>query len=171
MLNQGEKKGIEIEYFFFIFGLIFAIMILGLWQQMGMGVATERMSELKINTVSQIKNTLLLMQSAPVKTYTCAGLRNCNKVTIYPGYIGIWGPANEYFEEGEYLSDSLVGSMDLYEYNNTCAAQGGGCDLWNKLTGDGYTTPCGSGSQIVFLCFEKVDEMSIHIIGPTGVGR
>ncbi len=153
MLNKSEKKGIEVEYFFFIFGLIFAILILGLWQQMGMGLATQRMSELKINTIAQIKNTLFLMQSAPVKTYTCASLRNCNRVTIHPTYIEIWGPENKRFNEGVYLSDSLVGNMDLYEYTKTS---------WEVLSVDGYTTPCE-----VFLCFEKVDENSIYIIGPT----
>ena len=159
-----KEKGLEIEYFFFIFGLIFAIMTLGLWQQMGMAAATQRMSELKINTVMQIKNTLLLMQSAPVKTSTCVSLRNCNRITIYPTYIGIWGPTNKYFKEGAYLSDSLVGNMDLYEYNETSGK-------FESLGSDGYTTVCGSGNQIVFLCFEKVNKNSIYITKVVGVEK
>lgn len=157
MPDRYKNKGLEVEIFFFLFGLIFAIILLGSWQQMGMSLATQRMSELKINTVMQIKNILLLMEMAPVKTYTCASLINCNRVTIHPNYIEIWGPANEYFKEGSYLSDSLVGSMGLYEYNQTSGN-------WEILSVDGYTTACGS-----FVCFEKVDENSVHIIGSIGV--
>ncbi|RLJ05562.1 MAG: hypothetical protein DRP14_01670 [Candidatus Aenigmatarchaeota archaeon] len=162
MPDRYKNKGLLVEIFFFLFGLLFSILFVGSWQQMGMSMATERMSELKVNTVTQIKNILLLMEIAPVKTHACVSLRNCNKITIHSDYIEIWGPANNYLKEGEYLSNSLVGNLNLYEYNETCAARGGNCDLWNKLTEEGYTTACNS-----FICFEKVNETSIHILSST----
>ncbi len=162
--NKKKLKGIEIEYFFFIFGLMFAIMILGLWQDMGFSMATERMSELKINTVFQIKNILLLMQIAPVETYTCASLKNCNQISIHRNYIGIWGPANDYFDEKEYLSESLVGNMDLYNYNEDSEA-------WELISNEPYVTSCGSGNQIFFICFLKSSEDSIYISKLVGVEK
>ncbi|MCK4730758.1 MAG: hypothetical protein KAT28_05565 [Candidatus Aenigmarchaeota archaeon] len=161
--NRKKLKGIEVEYFFFIFGLIFAVMILGLWQQMGFSLATERMSELKINTVYQIKNILLLMQIAPVETYTCASLKNCNQISIHSNYIGIWGPANDYFEEGNYLSDSLIGNMELYSKDDS--------GDWVLVGDTPYTTACGSGNQVLFVCFKKIDERVIYISKLVGVGR
>ena len=162
--NKKKLSGMEIEYFFFIFGLMFAIMIIGLWQQMGFSMATERMSELKINTVYQIKNILLLMQIAPVETYTCASLKNCNKISIHSNYIGIWGPANDYFDEKEYLSDSLVGNMELYSYDEDSEA-------WGLVGDTPYVTSCGSGDQVFFVCFKKVDERVVYISKLVGVGK
>ena len=162
--NKRKLKGIEVEYFFFIFGLMFAIMVLGLWQQMGFSLATERISELKVNTVYQIKNILLLMQIAPVETYTCVSLKNCNKVSIHRNYIGIWGPTNKYFDEKEYLSDSLIGNMDLYAYNESSEA-------WELVGDEPYTAACGSGNQIVSICFLKSDENSIYISKSIGAGK
>lgn len=162
--NKKKLKGIEVEYFFFIFGLIFSIMIIGSWQQMGFSKATERISELKINTVFQIKNILFLMQIAPVETYACASLKNCNQVSIHNNYIGIWGPTDDYFDEKEYLSESLIGNMDLYAYNESSEA-------WELIGDKPYITSCGSGNQIFFVCFKKMDEKKIYISKLVNVGK
>lgn len=159
----SKKKGLEHELLFIIVIIIVVIIVVvSAWKYAGMSVASERMSELKINTVAQIKNILLLMQSAPVTTTACASLKNCNKVEIHNTYIEIWGSANNYFKEGAYLSTSLAGNMDLYMYDESS-------DAWDILTGDeSFVTACGSGTSPIFVCFKKVDDKKIHILGTKG---
>lgn len=165
MPERGKTKGsMEIEMFFFLFGIIFAVMILLMWQTMGMATATSRMSELKTNTVTQIKDILLMMQKAPVESFTCASLRNCNRVNIHNSYIEIWGPTNDYFKEGEYLSGSLVGNMELYYLNDRSGE-------WESLPENGFGVACGSEDEIVFVCFKKVGEEIIHIAGLETIGK
>ena len=153
------KKGVEVEYWFLLFSLIFGVILIGVWQQKGTELASERMSELKILTLTQVKNILFTMQYAPLETEACASLKNCDKITIHSSYIEIWGPGGDYFEEEEYLSTSLVGDMELYEFNETS-------NEWQLLSPKGYTTTCSSEGKPLYLCFKKVEhngEEVIHI--------
>jgi hypothetical protein len=152
------NKGLLMRYFFLLFGLVFSIIIAGLWQQMGMSIASERMSELKVNTLSQVKDILFTLQYMPVETQACASLISCDKLTIHKTFIDIWGPTNDYFSEKAYVSTSLAGNMDLYYEDDTCVANEG-TDCWVKIgdsEDDGFSTACGSDDQIVFICFKKV---------------
>ncbi|HIE41456.1 MAG TPA: hypothetical protein EYP80_02205 [Candidatus Aenigmarchaeota archaeon] len=150
-------RGIEIQYLFLIFGLIFSIIIVSTWQQMGTTIAEKRMGELKVNTITQIKNILFMLQYVPNQTQACASLMNCDKIVIHPTYIEIWGPANDYFKEEEYLSTSIVGNMQLYYYNETSKT-------WELLPTQGYVTTCGSGDHLIYICFKKSTNNNISII-------
>jgi sensor c-di-GMP phosphodiesterase-like protein len=147
-------KGIRTEYVFLLISLIFTIMVVSSSQQKAMDLASERMSELKVITLTQIKNILFTMQYAPVETEACASLRNCISLAIHRSYIEIWGLANDYFREDEYLSTSLVGNMNIYMWNETCAAEGRE-DCWVLLDGNVFKTSCSHGDQIFYLCFRK----------------
>jgi len=147
-------KGVKTEYIFLLISLILTIMIVGSWQQKAMDIAGERMSELKIITLTQIKNVLFTMQYAPSETEACVPLKNCIRVAIHRSYIEIWGLANDYFREDEYLSTSLIGDAKLYMANETCLAEGKS-NCWMLLNGGVFETTCSHKGQILYLCFKK----------------
>jgi len=155
-----EKKGIEVEYMFLIGGLVLVLLFVSYWQQMGTSLAAKNWGELKVQTVTQVKNVILLMQTAPVETETCVPVTGCDKIAIHQGYVEIWGEQKEYFKEPSYLSTELsTGMLDIYMYDEkgksvamkNCeetadAGNWGGC---------GFVTPCGSGNSILLICFKK----------------
>ena len=147
-------KGVKTEYIFLLISLILTIMIASSWQQKAMDIASERMSELKIITLTQIKNVLFTMQYAPAETEACVPLKNCIKVAIHRSYIEIWGLANDYFKEKEYLSTSLIGNTKLYMPNETCLAEGSE-NCWISLEGRVFETSCSRKGQVLYLCFRK----------------
>ncbi|OYT43151.1 MAG: hypothetical protein B6U88_01740 [Candidatus Aenigmarchaeota archaeon ex4484_56] len=157
-------KGIEFKMMFVIAGMILAVLIAVSWEQIGMAQTAARMSEMKINTIVQIKDILLLMQIMPVETEICTPLQNCNYVVITQNKIEIQGPATE-LETEAYLSHTLVGDMDLYYL----AEDGSYIQL---MSGDRYTVPCGSVSkESIFICFKKVSEIELRIHKLTSVSR
>lgn len=159
----NKKKGVEMEYLFLLFGLILLVIIAGAWQSQAMKIAQGRMSELKILTLTQVKDILLSMQNAPVKTQACASLINCKKLILHQNYIEIWGPENSYYGEEPYLSTSLVGDARLYVPHNESCAYSEDPNCWDPL--NNFTTTCGTKDKPVYLCFEKVEEDRIYIIG------
>ena len=165
------KKGMEYEMLFVIAFVVLMIIVVGSWKYAGMSIASQRMSELKINTVVQIKNILLLMQSAPANTTACVALNNCNKINIHSTYIEIWGLANNYFKEEAYLSNTLAGNMNLYIQDESCVKSEGECNSWLRLTNkEGFVSSCGSENSVC-VCFKKVNDKDIHIIRVKGVSR
>ncbi len=156
MYSNKRKGGVEIHYLFLLFSIILGVMLVGAWQVQGMKLAQSRMSELKIMSLTQVKNILFSMQHAPVENQACTSLMKCQKLTLHKGYIEIWGPENDYYKEGPYVSTSLVGNLKFYKYNESS-------NRWEQLTEEGYTTTCGTREEPVYLCFEKVASDEIRI--------
>jgi hypothetical protein len=145
-----EKKGLSVEYMFLIGGLIMVLLLVSYWQQMGTALAIKNWGELKVQTTTQIKNVILLMQRAPVESETCVPLSSCDKVAVHKDYVEIWGGVNEYFKEPSYLSTSLsTGMLSIYAKNEKGEAK----ELDEKL---GFVAVCGSGNSIMFVCFRKM---------------
>ena len=155
-MSQSRRKGIESDYLFLLFSIILGVVLVGAWQVRGMEIAQERLSELKILTLTQVKNVLFSMQYAPIRTSACVSLMNCQKLILHRDYIEIWGPANDYYSEGPYVSTSLIGDAILYKYNESSK-------VWEQLTQEGYTTTCGTKGNPLYLCFKKVEEDKIYI--------
>jgi hypothetical protein len=160
-----EKKGIEVEYMFLIGGLVLVLLFVSYWQQMGLSLAAKNWGELKVQTITHVKNVILLMQTAPVETETCVPVTGCDKIAVHQGYVEIWGAENEYFKEPSYLSTALsTGMLDIYMKNEQSKTEidklvalkecEGTTDPGN-WGGCGFITPCGTGNSIVFICFKK----------------
>jgi hypothetical protein len=144
-----EKKGLSVEYMFLIGGLIMVLLLVSYWQQMGTALAIKNWGELKVQTTTQIKNVILLMQRAPVESETCVPLSSCDKVAVHKDYVEIWGGENEYFKEPSYLSTSLsTGMLSIYAKNEKGTAV--------ELDDMGFVAVCGSGNSIMFVCFRKM---------------
>jgi hypothetical protein len=149
-----------VEYMFLIGGLVLVLLFVSYWQQMGLSLAAKNWGELKVQTSTQVKNVILLMQTAPVETETCVPVTGCDKIAVHQGYVEIWGKQNEYFKEPSYLSTALsTGMLDIYMKDEKGKLQSLGKCEENSNAGNwggcGFVTPCGNGNSIVFICFRK----------------
>lgn len=145
-----RQKGLTVEYMFLIGGLILILLLVSYWQQMGLSLAVKNWGQLKVQTTTQMKDIILLMQKAPAESETCVPISSCDKVAVHKDFVEIWGPEKDYFKEPAYLSTPLSTSMlDIYAKDEKGKI--------TKLDEDqGFVAYCGSSNSIVFICFKKM---------------